>query len=72
MLPWMKSRSRLGKWMDKNGISQEWLSKQTGINRNGVSDLCDGTVNNPRSGTRATIIKALRQVDPNVSASDFW
>jgi hypothetical protein len=69
---WMKSRSRLGKWLDRKGITQEWLLMETGLNRSSISDLCDGTVENPRSETRVKIIKALRKVDPNVSASEFW
>ncbi|MGO4346309.1 helix-turn-helix domain-containing protein [Paenibacillus sp. MCAF9] len=69
---WMKDRSRLGKWLDRKGVTQEWLAKETGLNRSSISDLCDGTVNSPRSGTRSKIIKALRQYDPNVSASEFW
>jgi len=68
----MKNRSRLGKWIDRKGITQEWLTEVTGLSRNAISDLCDGTVENPRSVTRAKIIKALRQVDPDVSASEFW
>lgn len=69
---WMKERSRLGKLLDRKGIAQEWLAKETGISNNSISDLCSGVVGNPRSITRTKIIKALRQVDPNVSASDFW
>lgn len=73
MLPsWMKPRSRLGKWLDRKGLNQEWLSKETGISSNSISDLCSGGVESPRSVTRSKIIKALRRVDPNVSASDFW
>ena len=69
---WMKNRSRFGKWIDRKGVTQEWLVKETGLSRNAVSDLCDGTVENPRSATRSIIIKALRQIDPNVSATEFW
>lgn len=69
---WMKERSRLGKWLDRKGLTQEWLKNETGLNRSSISDLCDGTVSNPRSVTRMKIIKALRQVDPNVSANDIW
>lgn len=69
---WMKERSRLGKWLDRKGLSQEWLSKETGISNNSISDLCSGKVTNPRSSTRVTIIKALSQIDPNVSAQEFW
>lgn len=71
-LPWRKTRSRLGKWLDDNEVSQEWLSKETGLNRNTISDLCDGTVDRPRNATRLKIIKALRQVDASVSATEFW
>lgn len=72
MLPWMKSRSRLGKWLDRKGLTQEWLVKETGLSRNSISDLCDGTVSNPRSATRSRIVKALQKVDPDVSASELW
>lgn len=73
MIPsWMKGRSTLGEWLDRHKVSQEWLVNETGLSRNSVSDLCDGTVKSPRSATRVKIIKALRKVDPNVSAYDFW
>ncbi|WP_082595394.1 helix-turn-helix domain-containing protein [Paenibacillus sp. Soil750] len=68
----MKERSRLGKWIDRKNLTQEWLMKETGLNRSSISDLCDGTVNRPRSSTRSKIIKALQKVDSSVSASDFW
>lgn len=71
-LPWRKSRSRLGKWLDNNNVKQEWLAKETGLNRNTISDLCDGTVDRPRSPTRSKIIKALSKVNSYVNASDFW
>ncbi|WP_164779651.1 helix-turn-helix domain-containing protein [Paenibacillus kobensis] len=69
---WQKERSRLGKWLDLHGRSQEWLAEVTGISNNSISDLCSGVTSNPRSATRAKIIKALSQIDPDVSASDFW
>jgi predicted transcriptional regulator len=72
MLPWKKSRSSLGEWIDAKKIAQEWLAKETGLSRNAISDLCDGTVERPRSSTRSKIIKALQKVDPSVSAADFW
>lgn len=69
---WMKERSRLGKWIDRKGITQEWLVQETGLNRSSISDLCDGTVESPRSSTRTKIINALQKVEPSVSAADFW
>jgi predicted transcriptional regulator len=58
--------------LDRKGVTQEWLVKETGISQSSMSDLCDGTVDSPRSETRSKITRALRQVDPNVSALDFW
>ena len=72
MLPWKKTRTRLGHWIDKNKVTQEWLVKATGFDRNTISALCGDIEYNPRNTTRTKIIKALRQIDPNVSASEFW
>ncbi|MEF3311392.1 XRE family transcriptional regulator [Paenibacillus sp. GYB004] len=71
-IPWKKDRSRLGYWMDNHNISQQWLGNKTGLNRSTITELCNNSEYTPHNATRATIIKALRQVDPNVSASDFW
>jgi predicted transcriptional regulator len=72
MLPWKKSRSKLGEWMDRRGLTQEWLAKETGISSNSISDLCSGVAKSPRSSSRAKIINSLRKIDPDVSAFDFW
>lgn len=72
MFPWIKTRSKLGKWIDRKGITQEWLVKESGLSRNSISDLCDGTVSSPRSTTRTKIVKALQQKDPNLSVFDLW
>lgn len=71
-LPWRKQRTSLGRWIDNRGITQDWLVGKTGLNKSSISDLCNDEDYVPRNATRTKIIKALRQVDPNVSASDFW
>ncbi|WP_375295264.1 helix-turn-helix domain-containing protein [Paenibacillus sp.] len=68
----MKPRTRLGKWMDDNGVHQNWLEKKTGLSPNTVSELCNNKDYIPRTNTRSKVIRALREVDPGVSAGDFW
>jgi hypothetical protein len=72
LISWRKRRSQLGAWMDRNKVTQDWLVQKTGLSRNTLTELCGDPNYIPRNATRSTIIKALRQVDPNVSASDFW
>lgn len=72
MLPWKKTRTRIGMWMDERNLTQEWLVKEAGLSRNTVSELCGNIEYRPRVQTRTNVIRALRQIDPNVSAPDFW
>jgi hypothetical protein len=58
--------------MDRKKVSQEWLSNETGISRNTISELCGNIDYVPRGTTRTKIIAALRKVDPSVSAAAFW
>lgn len=67
-----KKRSKLGKWLDKRGISQTWLAKRSGVNRNTINELAAGSDRAPTSRTMSKILKALREQDPNVKADDFW
>jgi len=67
-----KQRSKLGKWIDKRGIKQEWLIKQAKVSKGTVTSACGDPDYIPGGKTMQKIIKALREVDPSVSASDFW
>lgn len=66
-----KKRSKLGSWMDQNGISQVWLRKETGLSQETVRRL----VNEDRghhSTTMKKVLAALRKKDPNLKQEDFW
>jgi predicted transcriptional regulator len=66
-----KKRSKVGKWLDQRGITQEWLMKQAKLGRSTVSDLCSGK-RTPTLPTIKKIMTALKKVDPNVKAEDFF
>ncbi|PLR65989.1 helix-turn-helix transcriptional regulator [Bacillus sp. UMB0893] len=68
-----KQRSRLGKWLDKRGISQEWLMKKSKVSRNTISKLASGTNEyEPSLGTIKKLMSAIRQVDPGAKTDDFF
>ena len=67
-----KPRTKLGRWLDKRGITQSWLMKETGLNKNTVSDLTSDKDRSPTLKTMQKVIKALKEVDPKVNSNDFW
>lgn len=67
-----KDRTKLGKWIDKRGIKQEWLVQESGLNRNTVRLLCNDDDHMPTARTMQKIVKALRKIDPSIRAEKFW
>ncbi|WP_315900439.1 helix-turn-helix transcriptional regulator [Neobacillus bataviensis] len=68
-----KRRSKLGRWLDSRGISQQWLSNNSGVGRTTISDLCKGdNEHTPNMTTIQKIIKALKKIDPNINSNDFF
>ncbi|MDE8676440.1 helix-turn-helix domain-containing protein [Priestia aryabhattai] len=67
-----KPRTKLGRWLDKRGITQSWLMKKTGLNKNTVSDLTSDKDRSPTLKTMQKVIKALKEIDPKVNSNDFW
>jgi hypothetical protein len=67
-----KDRSKLGRWMDNKGIKQEWLVAKSGLGRGTISSACSDEGYIPSGTSIQKIIKALREHDPSVRASQFW
>lgn len=68
-----KKRSKLGKWLDDRGISQQWLSKTSKVSRSTISEMCKGDPDHePRCDSIKKVMKALRKVDPEVKADDVF
>ncbi|MCG7320193.1 XRE family transcriptional regulator (plasmid) [Brevibacillus laterosporus] len=67
-----KKRSRLGKWLDRRGITQQWLARQTNLNRATISRIASEDAYTPNLRTIQKILHALRKVDPKVKQIDFW
>ncbi|MCM3570641.1 helix-turn-helix transcriptional regulator [Neobacillus mesonae] len=67
-----KRRSKLGKWMDHNGLEQKDLAKNANISKNTVTKACSDSDYIPRQDVIKKILKAIRKIDPNAKMSDFW
>ena len=67
-----KKRTKLGKWLDKKGISQEWVSKKSGVSRDTISDLANDKDRLPTTRTIKKIMKAIREIEPKAKSSDFF
>lgn len=66
-----KPRSKLGKWLDARGISQEWLVSKSKVSRTTISELAAGK-REPTLQTIKKIMKVIREVDPNAKSEDFF
>lgn len=68
-----KKRSKLGKFLDKNNITQELIGNSSRISRHAISLLCNSRTNiNPTENTQVKIIGTLRRLGYDVSFTDFW
>lgn len=67
-----KPRTRFGKWLDKRGISQEWIAKKTKISSNTISKIASNNDYSPSLRTIQKIMKAIREVDPKAKSDDFF
>ncbi|MDD9266030.1 transcriptional regulator [Paenibacillus sp. GCM10023248] len=63
-----KSRTRFGKWLDKEGIKQGELP----VNKNTASRLCNDLDYEPYEDTIITVISFLRKKGYDVTVEDFW
>jgi transcriptional regulator with XRE-family HTH domain len=67
-----KPRSRIGKWLDARGISQEWLVSKTRVSRTTISKIASDSDYSPTLPTIKKIMKAIREVDPLARPDDFF
>jgi DNA-binding XRE family transcriptional regulator len=67
-----KPRSKFGKFIDRNGISQMELAKKAKVGRNTISVICSEKEHNPRIETWIKLQKALKSFGFNVNRNDFF
>lgn len=67
-----KPRSKFGKWLDKQGITQEQLSRESGVNKSTISRLCAGDAFKPSMKSASRIVNTLRKMGKKIDHDDFW
>lgn len=67
-----KPRTKIGKFIDKYGITQEWLVRKTGLGRNTIGRITGDKTYLPTLKTVKKVMKAIREVDPKAKADDFF
>ncbi|MDH2363460.1 helix-turn-helix domain-containing protein [Priestia megaterium] len=67
-----KKRSKLGKWIDRRGISQTTLVNETKLSKGTVSRICSDKDYLPSSTTVTKILRFLKKLDSTVTYEDFW
>lgn len=67
-----KTRSKLGKWLDSRGLSQQELGKEAKVSKNTLSRVSNDPEYIPRRDVMKKILDAIRKIDPEAKMSDFW
>lgn len=68
-----KKRSKLGRFIDRRGITQEELRKAAGIDKETASRICSGDSVAVRSITKNRIVGTLRRLTgEDVNVADLW
>lgn len=68
----MAKRSKLGRFLDKEGYNITKLAQMTGLNRNTISKIYTDSSYVPSGATIKKIMKALRSLDPSKKTEDFF
>ncbi|TYS57918.1 helix-turn-helix transcriptional regulator [Bacillus infantis] len=67
-----KKRSKLGKWIDRQGYTQEELKAASGVSRNTISKACNDPDYVPSPTVLKKLMKAIRQIKPDARAYDYF
>jgi predicted transcriptional regulator len=67
-----KPRTKIGKWLDNRGITQEWLVRKTKISRTTISKIASDKDYSPTLPTIKKIMKVIKEVDPKAKSDDFF
>jgi transcriptional regulator with XRE-family HTH domain len=68
-----KRRSKLGRFLDKNGLTQQQVVEKSGVSRGTISRVCQADNMAPTIKNAQKIIKALRELTgKHVDYDDFW
>lgn len=66
------NRTKFGKWLDKQGITQAELEGKSKLSRATISKMCNDHSYRPKFSTVVQITKGLKKLGKNINENDFW
>jgi hypothetical protein len=67
-----RERTKVGKFLDANGISHGDIQKWSGVSAPTITSLCGDISYKPSSLTKRSIIAALQKREYDVEEYSFW
>jgi predicted transcriptional regulator len=67
-----KPRSKFGKWMDRNDISQKDVAERAKVSEMTLTRICNDNDHNPRISTWVKIQRALKSMGYDVDRDKFF
>ena len=68
-----KRRSKFGRFLDKNKLTQQQVVERSGVSRGTISRICQADNTAPTMKNASKIIRAVRELTgKNVDYDDFW
>lgn len=67
-----KPRSRFGKWIDREGLTQRDIAKKAKISEMSLTRMCNDKEYVPKYSTWAKVERALRSLGYDVDRDDFF
>ncbi|PLS04012.1 helix-turn-helix transcriptional regulator [Neobacillus cucumis] len=67
-----KTRSKFGKWVDREGLTQSEIAENSKVGRTTISNICSDPDYSPRIETWTKIQRALKNMGYNVNRDDFF
>ncbi|CAG9612424.1 hypothetical protein BACCIP111899_01600 [Bacillus rhizoplanae] len=66
------NRSKFGKWLDHQEITQLELEKVTKLSRGTISKLCNDNTYRPKFSTMQQVTRGLKKLGKSVEVEEFW
>lgn len=67
-----KKRTKFGKWLDHEGITQLELENKAKLSRGTISKLCNDKEYTPKISTVTKVRKALDKLGANIPPDDYF
>ncbi|PEJ23210.1 helix-turn-helix domain-containing protein [Bacillus pseudomycoides] len=67
-----KNRTKLKKWLDRQGIEQQELAKKSKVSVQTISKACRDNDYIPKPQIMKKILNTIRKIDPHAKTHDFW